>query len=463
MADNKQLNGKEPDRKQQLAMYKDSIFTRIGKTGIYLQNGTISREEYNRDLAGTKGIEKYNEMRRSDGTIRGALMAVMLPVLGANWYIQAASDDPVDQLAAQLVTNSLFNQVSFDDFARQALTFLPFGFSLFEQIYQIAQVDGKDYVLLKDMGYRKQTSLKRWVMEDGNPGIQQILLGGGVANIPEIKLTRFTFEQEGDNYEGVSLLRSAYKHWYMKTEMELIDGMAHEKQGLGILKIRTPRDAVDKDKEEAREIASEQRANESNYIEEQEGYSFDFMDMKARTTRDIIPSIQYHNRQILQSVLAQFLDIGSKGSSGSLAASDNQLDLFLMAEASIAKEFQEPVNQTVVKNIVDLNGLNVKDYPKLEYDRIGSSTVSSLSEALNKLFTAGAITPDPDIEAYIREYLHLPPMTDDMVANYDEIRDKRYQGGATSDGDSAVEANELISQARKMRDRIRRYANGQDK
>lgn len=469
-----QDNNNGMTREQQIAFYKSDLYTKLGKSGVIIQNGVISREEYNKKLEGKRGLETYNEMRSSDGTVRAALMAVMLPILGAPWHVQERSDDPRDMLAQQIVQASLFEQISFDDFARQALTFLPFGFSLFEQVFGVGDVEGRQYVLLNDMGFRKQTSLMRWIMETTNePGITQTLQGGGKAEIPDIKLTRFTFEQEGDNYEGRSLLRAAYKHWYMKTEMELIDGMRHEKQGLGILKIRTPNTAKEEDKEVARDIAREQRGNESNYIEEEEGYSFDFMDMKARTTTDIVPSIQYHNRQILQSVLAQFLDIGSQGSSGSYSASGNQLDLFYKAEEAIAKEFREPINNTVIRNICDLNGL-AGHYPTLEYGRIDSDSVQILSEALNKLYTSGAITPDPDTEQYIREFLHLPPMTDEMIANYDEIRAKRKNPSVAPqvgqpapdqevEDDDSVAAHELISQARQMRDKLRRFAGGQQK
>ncbi len=469
-------NNNNLTREQQLALYREQFFTKLGKTGVLISNGVISREEYNKDITGRKGIEKFNEMRRSDGTVRAALMAVMLPILGANWHVQESSDRPTAMLAQQIVERSLFNNISWDDFARQAFTFLPFGFSLFEQTYAVGKIDNREFVLLSDMGFRKQTSLLRWEMESTHePGITQQLSTGGKAEIPEVKITRFTFEQEGDNYEGVSLLRAAYKHWYMKTELELIDAMAHEKQGLGILKIRTPSTAKEEDKEEAREIAREQRANEENFIEEVEGYSFDFMDMKANSTRDIIPSIQYHNRQILQSVLSQFLDIGSSGSSGSFSASDNQLDLFFASAEAIAKEFAEPLNQTVVQNLCQLNGItDPDDYPKVVYDRIGSDAISVLSDALNKLFTSGGLTPDPEVEDYIRSFLHLPPMTDEMRENYDEIRNKRTNPSVspqqapgqkpapapTDEEAEAVAASELIKQARQMRDRLRSFASG---
>lgn len=463
------------DRQKWLLAHKTEFFQALGDSGVLIQNGIISREEYLIELQGKNGLEIFNKMRRSDGTVRAALMAIILTILAADWHVQETSDRPEDMLAKQLVEQSLFKNIDFDDFARQAMSFLAMGYSVFEQEFDTQLVDGREYATLKKMGFRKQTTIERWLDPDesGNPGIEQRLINGHLVEIPGAKLTRFTLDQEGDNYEGISLLRAAYKHWYMKTELELIDAMAIEKQGLGVLKVRTPNTAKEGDKKKAREIAEEQRANESNYIEEEEGYSFDFMDMKARTAKDAIPSIQYQNRQILQSVLVQFLDIGSTGSSGSLAASENQIDLFYRSTEAIAKEFAQPVNDTVIRNILAMNGLSVDEAPKLAYGRIGQDAISSFSEALNKLFISGALTPDPDVEQYLREFLHLPDMTPEMRENYDDIRGiRRNPSAAPQDGQTPqaryttgvenprLEAKVLVNEARQMRDRLRRFANG---
>lgn len=460
---------KQLTKQQQIARNKAILTQQIGDSGVLISSGVLTATDYNKDLTGTKGLKVWEEMRSSDPIVRAALMAVMLPVLAANYYVKEASEDPRAMLAKQLVHTSLFENIDFYDFARQALSFLPMGFSLFEQEFMIGTVDGREYMLLKGLHSRKQSNVLKWQTEDHNPGVYYLRSDNKKVSIDEIKLTRFTFEQEGDNYAGRSLLRPVYKPWYMKNAIELIDGMSHEKHGLGVLKVRVPTGAKDDDKNEAEDIAREQRANEEGFILEEEGYSFEFMDMMARSLRDPNESISRLQREILSGTLTQFLDIGKAGSSGSFAASDNQLDLFFMAEEAVGREFIGPINKTTVPNICTLNSIPPEFWPTVSYDRIGSDAVAVLSKSLNELYTAGGLTPDPETENYIRRFLHLPEMTPEMVEKYDEIRALRKNPSASpivqpanpNNGEpTSTSGNDLISQAKTMRDRLRKIANG---
>lgn len=458
--------GREPDR-----LNKAKFMQQLGKSGVIMLNGVVSKEEYNKDLTGKRGLETYNKMRRSDGTVRAALMVVKLPILACQWGAEAANDSDEAVRAQRIAQVSLFEGTNFDDTLRQILTFLDFGFSVFEQTLKIGLVDGREYVVLDSLGFRKQLSIKKWAIgEGGMPGVTQQRSAGGTegdAEIPEIKLSIFTNDKEGDNPEGISLLRAAYKHWYMKDALYQIDAIRHEKQGLGVLKVKVPKGAKSEDKETAREIAEEQRANESSYIEEPEDFSFEFMDMQARTTTDIIPSIEHHDRQILLSVLAQFLTIGGGKSSGSFAASDNQTELFIMAEEATAKVAAAVLNDTVVRNLMELNGIAQENYPKITFGRISQDSIQVFSEALNKLFTSGVVTPDPDLEAHVRKVLHLPAMDQELIDNYDDVRSVRRNpsanptlpapvAGNTNAADylTKKEANALIKRAREMRNQL---------
>lgn len=87
-----------------------------------------------------------------------------------------------------------------------------------------------------------------------------------LVSIPASKLLLFSFRREGENYEGVSVLRSAYKHWYFKETMYKFDAVRHERQSVGIPVIYLPSTATPEDKEQAKIIVANIRATEQTGV-----------------------------------------------------------------------------------------------------------------------------------------------------------------------------------------------------
>lgn len=421
---------------------KVKVNDEIGESGTLIFGGIIAGEEYNSKLSGGRALRVYDEMRRNDGTVKSSLKAVKLPILSASWDIQKGGETPTDELAAKAIHHMLFQAISFESFLRQALGHLDFGYSLFEQVFNYTVYEGNTYIGLEKLAYRKQDTVQSWQMSDGNPGITQYTLTGGTKNIPMEKLVVFTNEKEGDNYEGISILRSAYKHWFLKDTYYKIDAIAQERQGVGFPVIRVPKDAKQEDKNKAREIAKNIRANESSYAELPDGFELEFIDVKGKGTRDITPMILHHDRQISKNVLAQFMEIGAEKSSGSLSASNDQLSLLVMSLETIAKEMAETITNTVVKNLVELNGWNVTSLPKVTVSKIGKDSATMLADAVNKLGTS-YITPTLDLENHLRETMKLPKIEED---EYQSNHKKEVNTPDDSTADAAT-AGELQKQA----------------
>ena len=223
------------------------------------------------------------------------------------------------------------------------------------------------------------------------------------------KLIVLSHQKEGDNWEGLSILRSAYQNWYYKKTFYQIDAVKHERQALGVVKIKYPRGADQTMRDEAKTAAANVRANERAYIEEPEGWDINFMDMQANTTADPKDSIAHHNRQILTNMAVQYIDIGSQSSSGSLAASNDQRSLLEMQDQAILEQVAAAVNDIIVKKIVDLN-FTVTSYPKWKPGRVAREDVAVLADAVSKFKSAGILTPSDEDEEYTRSVLHYPDM-----------------------------------------------------
>lgn len=391
-----------------------------GVSGTYMLGGIISDEEYNSKLEGKEGLDIFDQMRKSDATVRAALQAVKQPVLDAEWKMVASPDaDAKEQKIAEDLQRGLDEDFKFKAFLREATNYLEFGHSVFEPVFEYTEVDGKPFIALTKMASRKQSSIYKWETDDHKPGIHQLTSTGFQADIPREQLMYLVHEQEGDNFEGVSFIRSMYQPWYMKGQIYKIMAMAVEKQGLGIPMLTAPKGAKDGEKKLARKAVQNMRANNKSYIELPEGWVVEMLDMKAGTRTDPMPFIQHLDHQILKSALVQFLDMGAhRGSGGTQGASGDQSQLLYQSLTSIANTIADAFNEDVVKQWVDKNYSNVKHYPKLTVSKIASEDLVAFATSIQSLTTAKVLTPDPDLEKSVREKYHLPDLPKEYEADY---------------------------------------------
>lgn len=385
----------------------------LGKSGTFIYKGIISLEEYNTTLQNPiLSIKAFDTMRRSDATVRSTLQVCKLPVQSAEWGLKPASDDKADIEVADFIHRELFDRnVDFNQFMKEGLLMLDFGYSVAEKVLELTEFNGQTRIGITKLAYRKQRSIQAWETKDGKLGVTQQLLSGDSISIPMQKLIVFTNDKEGDNYAGISCLRYAYKHWHIKDKLDIINAIALEKLAIGVPVIKKPSDADEGDLTRARDAVRNFRANEEAYLEAPVGWDVEMMDMKASTTKDVLPSVQYHDRQIQISVLAQFLSLGASDASGSRAVSEDHSKLFLLSEEALAKNIKSTLQEQLIKQLCDLNYSNLPNgYPELTFSKIGDEDAVALSSNVKELMSAGALTYDPALEEHLRKVLKLPDL-----------------------------------------------------
>jgi phage gp29-like protein len=398
-----------------------SFRSEIGGSGTWISpGGFISGEEYNRNLIGRFGLQNYDIMGRSDGTIHAALQVCKNPIVAAHWSFKPASQDPIDMEANDFLNREFFNRaVDFYAVMEEGLTCLDFGHAVDEICYEPTTFNNQFRWGLQKLASRKQNSILSWQMSDDKPGIRQLLPFGPLKDIPMQKLVIFTNEKRGENYEGISMLRFAYKHWYLKDKLELMNAVALERMAIGVPIIRKGQTkngptnlTVDPTAVEALKDALRQlRANEESYLEEPIGVLVEMLDMKGHTTKDVLPTITYEDTQVLLSVLAQFLGLGVNGNSGARALSQDHSKLFLKALEAVARVMQRGF-QSVANRLTDLNYSNLPNgYPKLTFDNLDDDDVAIVSTALSAMVTAGVITPGVEVENRGRTLVNIPETT----------------------------------------------------
>jgi phage gp29-like protein len=402
----------------------------LGKSGTIIFGGIITREDYNINLVGVLGNQKFEIMRRSDSTIRSALQVVKLPLQSVNWDIEAVTDDdgtvsPDDQEKRDFIHNELFNRsIDFNKFLKQALTQFDFGFSVFEKVFELTTFNGQPRVGIKKLASRKQVTIYKWEITGGLPGVTQMVSDGTMAEIPRDKLIVFTHDQEGDNYVGTSLLRYVYKEWDIKDKLMIVNAIALERLAMGI-PVATARDGetpTAADQEEAEDTLSNMRANQSSYLKIPSTMQVEMLDMKAGTTKDVEPFISYLDSRIMTAILARFLEVGGKSGSGSQSLVKDLSSLFMKSEEAVANDIVSTIFNDLIKQLCDMNYADMSSgYPKLTFGTIADDDNEMLSTAMAALVTAGAITPDPALENNLRDRFHIPMISDEDIEKYRKV------------------------------------------
>lgn len=397
----------------------------IGAPGVENFSGYIT-EDYNQTLQGSKAIEQYQQMRLGDAQVHAILEAIKLPLRSANWHINSTNDEYREFIEDCL--DDLY--IPFKDNIREALNFLDFGFYYFEKIYKMRD-DGR--IGWAKFAPRLPTAHQKWETEKGkgsgknkNEGVTQQLpnldytrpdLTNMQPQIPMDKLLLFINQKEGNNWDGWSVLRTAWKHWFYKDMMYKIEGISAERYGVGVPIIRMPSGAGTAERNKAIEWAKNLKSADTSYLVLPGGkdeWDADILipkgDTKATNIQEII---KHHNRMITINVLAQFLDLGSD-STGSFALSRDQSDFFLLSLKAVG-EYMCTIYNDAIKQLMNYNygDIDEKEMPTMEVSDIAQVDYKEFSESLKTLSDAGLVDQDEELKDYIRELWKLPELSDE--------------------------------------------------
>lgn len=389
---------------------KEPSLSEVGRTGRS-DFATLFLEDYNPDLRGFSAIDIFDKMRRNDAKVRASLRIVKTPLVSGQWYMD--HDEHVEeQHKAQALVWWALNSMKkdLDQMLYEALSFLDFGFYDFEPVYEFGEFQGRRVVKWKKWGPRHPRTIIEWMFDDAEggdfAGLRQ-MTDDGEKEIPVEKLLHFALDPEGGNPDGISILRSAYKHWYYKENMYKVDAIQKERHGIGVPDVELPENFTPDTKKYAEELARNLRTNEKSYIVRLPGMQVGFVQFQG-THVDVLSSIEHHDTQIAANVLAQFLNLGSTGS-GSRAISESQQDIFIRSVRHVAGILTGIINAEV-RRLLRFNGFrSLETYPKLKVRRIGEAAdIRAFAVGIRNLVEPGVLTATPELEQFVRAVLDVP-------------------------------------------------------
>jgi hypothetical protein len=382
---------------------------------------SFERREYNPALMGIRGYEMYDKMRKSDGTISGTLLAIKMGALSGRWFISPAKpygdDDPYTEddyrEASEWVWCNLMElmSISWTQVLTEALLMCDFGNYMFEKVWENKVVRGKMRTVLTKLGPRHPMDVQEWVFDSHGGPLRVIMNPPSTADfnttgvpIDIEKLLVFTFKREAGNIEGISVLRTAYKHWYFMEQLYKIDAIQKERHGIGIPVIELPMGYKDEDKLAAEDLGRNIRTNERAHITLPPGWKIYMLKMEGQPV-DSLESIQHHQEAIRENILVNFVTAGAR---------EEDLVMFFKASRFVADIVADTINSYLVPQMIKYNYPGMELFPKLKVRRIGETADwRTLTFALRNLVGAGIVIPDEDLEYNIREEMDLPALNKD--------------------------------------------------
>lgn len=420
---------------KQLAEGAGARFTAaIGRSGLKECGGAV-HEEFDADLRGLNGIKIFEEMRRNDPTIAVGLRAINWLIGQVNWTVEPGGETAEDRAAAEFLESCLDDMShTWSKVVRDALTCLPFGWSWLEMTMKVRNgSEGKPPSRYDDgrIGWRKMTligqdSWSRWEF-DGEGGVaglwqQGDLIGGrfqAETLIPIEKSVLFRLEDEKNNPNGVSLLRPVFNAWYNKKQIQEVEAIGIERDLTGTLIVNMPVGATSTDYNKALDLVEQFKSDDmSGFVAprygpgDHERWLFEVIGSPGSKAIDTDKVIQRYQLEIARSFLAQFLLLG-QGSTGSWALARDQRGIFEVALGAILMNLDETINRFMVPPLFRLNDFGkLAALPQLKPGRISKADMDKFSKGLAALATAGLLTPDTDLERYIREEMDLPELSE---------------------------------------------------
>ncbi len=403
----------------------------------------LDQLEVNPDLTWPNSVFTYGRMVREDARIASVLRALGLPIRRTPWRIRP---NGADDAVVRHVATSMGLPIEGDDEDRptprtrgsfswarhlqQVLTAQQFGHAVFEIVYG-APVGG--LFPLRKLAPRPQSSIAYWNVDRdgglisvqqwpagtfGGPGMVVMAPTQMGPAIPVDRLVVYTRDMDPGVWVGNSLLRPAYKHWRWKDELMRIEAAAARRHGIGVPVIKgNEGDSGDDDRmDELLDIASNYGGGESAGLALTEGEEF-VIASPSGTPMDPRRAIEYHDHQMALVALAHFLNLDGKG--GSYALASVQADTFVQSVQTVADDIREITQAHVVEDIVDRNWGPEEPAPVLVFDEIGSRQ-DATAAALQMLVSAGLLTPDERLEAFLRSATGLPSPDPDTAREAEE-------------------------------------------
>lgn len=407
----------------------------FGRVGTYNFGGYF-QEELLPELKGRAAALVYDDMRRSDYQVAAILNQINNKIKAAKFFHEP--DDPEDE--EQMKIARFLDMCLFDDMDRcwfdtlnEFLSFLLYGYVVFEPQWKEGKSDefGR-YWNFRTLGWRSPKTIWRWhVIDNKLWSLQQISYGDDsiMVEIPGSDLMILTNMKEGNNYEGISILRSSYGPWLRKMVYHQINAVGIERTALGMIDVEVPKDMSGSDQNEnLRTSLINYSLGNSSWIEHPEGWKIEIKENKYNF-QAVQDGIKQEDAAIAKSVQAEFIMLGETGV-GARALAQPKIENFDTSLKYVIQSICDCWNGWAVPKLIEANFGVQKFKVKLKYSGIDIKASKELADSMSEMILAKGIDPDTAFKKHIRKIWELPEIDEDDPYYTEQQQQKDMQTAA---------------------------------
>ena len=378
------------------------------------------------------------QMRR-DPFVRMCLESVAAPLLSARWDVEPADDSTLALEVADFVRFQFLESLNWQHFLLTGTTdYVSDGFTLWEFTDRVAAISASRFpshpqpgaaVLYSGPHHRPTWTKYQWHQSTNDPtkidGVTQLVHGADAefAGLKTIRLSegallwRLTWEQQGADFEGFPILRSAYGPFKEKRLLKVALMIYYERAANALPSLEEP-EGYNADKGErdvAQEILRNIRVHENGYLSLPAGWKFSWS-QPAQAPQQILEAINAcdHAIAVPFNVGFMLLSGGSSSGTGSRALATEQRGQYILAEEKHARAWEYALNVgsdgwSPVERTVRLNyGADV-GLPRIVARSMPLRDMTAQLTVIPQLIQAGALVPDDPFRASVRIALDAPP------------------------------------------------------
>lgn len=381
---------------------------------LYIFSGSYQRVP---ELVQGQDLETYERML-GDPSVIAAYRSIELPILRATYDVEYPTEPTeLERLQTKIIKEAFFEYLSWPEMLKGAITYLYNGFSVQEYTLEVREYENKQYVLPRTVSFRPAHTVNEEPGSRNAKGRLRELIqtvDGRRYTLPRRQLIICSMDTPSIEYwRGRSLLYAAYKPWFIKEKMEIINSISHERWAAGIPYAEMPAledlqaAGIEIDGESGLYAKAEQalrklHAGEQSYAVAPPGWKLSILDRRGNPT-DPLPFIKELKEDIYISVLAGHLRLGGAETSGSKALGVTFVEMFLNAVESWGQGICDSFNRDAIRPICDFNWGRLNRYPRMTVTNILKAAV----EKLAYLIQTGAIPATRELVKFIYDQYNI--------------------------------------------------------